>query len=125
MKTCGQSWLLLVAFAGAAALPVYAIQSDVEPTRDPPTATIQLFNGKNPDGWDAFVSNGADPKQTWSVEGGMIRCTGAPEGYLRTRTAYADCKLHVEWRWPNGDGKGNSGAILPMALFRMAECFPA
>ena len=45
---------------------------------------IQLFNGKNLDGW---INVNTD-KTTWRVEDEMIRCTGKPTGLLRTKEVY-------------------------------------
>jgi hypothetical protein len=34
------------------------------------------------------------------VKKGVIHITGDPFGYMRTREAYSDYTLHLEWRWP-------------------------
>jgi len=70
-----------------------------------------LFNGRNLDGLQVYLEDPAvDPAKIWKVEDGILRCSGATRGYVRTRMAYADYKLTVEWRWPGG--KGNSGILL-------------
>lgn len=77
-----------------------------------PTERITLFNGKNLDGWEAFAP-GADPAAVWTARDGVLRCAGAPAGYIKTRAEYADYILHLEWRW---DGQpGNSGVLLHMS----------
>jgi hypothetical protein len=44
---------------------------------------------------------------------GVIAVAGTPSGFVATRAAYANYRLHVEWRWP---GKpGNSGVLLHIA----------
>ena len=73
--------------------------------------TIQLFNGRNLDGLQVFLDDpSADPSATWSAGGGILRATGKPSGYVRTQIAYADYRLHVEWRWPMA--AGNSGVVM-------------
>ena len=76
-----------------------------------------LFDGKTLDGWTYIVKpdkdgNTADPKDTWSVVDGTIRCTGKPNGCMVTEKAYGDYVLRLKWRFP-ADGKGgNSGVLL-------------
>lgn len=79
-----------------------------------PKEKTMLWNGKDFTGWKLFLRDAAaDVKKTWSVVNGVIRCTGRPAGYMRTKTAYADYLLHVEWRWP---GKaGNNGVLVHMS----------
>jgi hypothetical protein len=80
---------------------------------DPPPVTLQLFNGRNLDGLEAYTEKpSAESATTWTVVNGVLVCSGSPRGYLRTRMASADYRLHVEWRWPAGVTKGNSGVIL-------------
>src|SRR5689334_22168299 len=44
---------------------------------------------------------------------GVIAVAGTPSGFIATRDAYTDYRLHVEWRWP---GKpGNGGVLLHVA----------
>ncbi|OQC04447.1 MAG: hypothetical protein BWX80_02489 [Candidatus Hydrogenedentes bacterium ADurb.Bin101] len=72
---------------------------------------IELFNGKNLDGWKTFLPDEkADPEETWSVKDGVIHCSGDPVGYLRTTRGYENYTLYFEWRFP-GKG-GNSGVLL-------------
>ena len=76
-----------------------------------------LFDGKTLDGWTFIVKpdkdgKKADPKDTWSVTDGVIRCTGKPNGCMATKSEYADYVLKLKWRFP-ADGKGgNSGVLL-------------
>lgn len=92
-----------------------------------PGAKIQLFNGKNLDGWDFFL---VDPKvgmnDVWSVSDGSLVCKGEPMGYLHTKNSYTSYKLVVEWRWAPGKKPGNSGVLMrvngkPSALPRSLE----
>lgn len=94
----------------------------------PSSAGIDLFNGRDFSGWTFCMMNHADPKQTWSVENGVIHCTGQPHGYLRTEKTYHDYQLTVVWRFvkvaPRAD---NSGVFVhiqpPDAVFpECVEC---
>lgn len=60
---------------------------------------IELFNGKNFDGWTFCMKTNADPMATWSVRGGVIHCTGQPFGYARTTQSYHDYQLICVWRF--------------------------
>jgi hypothetical protein len=57
--------------------------------------------------------------------GGVIRCEGKPNGYMKTENDYADYLLHVEWRWVSRGG--NSGVFVhvvgqDMVWPRAVEC---
>ena len=52
-----------------------------------------LFNGKNLAGW-VNVNTAPD---TWSIENGMLVCSGHPIGVMRTDRMYENFVLHVEW----------------------------
>src|ERR1700744_705708 len=73
-----------------------------------------LFDGKTLDGWTFIVKpdkegKKADPKNTWSVVDGTIRCTGKPNGCMVTKAEYGDYVLKVKWRFPAEGKGGNSG----------------
>jgi hypothetical protein len=73
-------------------------------------AAVELFNGKNLDGWTFCMRNNSDPARTWSVSDGVIHCTGQPYGYARTTQMYHDYKLTCIWRFvrvaPHADNSG-------------------
>ena len=72
---------------------------------------VELFNGENLDNWFIFVSDSSiDPSAYFTVEEGVIRTDGIPNGYIRTKDVYSNYKLHVEWRWP--EEPTNSGVLL-------------
>lgn len=71
---------------------------------------VELFNGKNLDGWAAFPATIADGPPVWSVRDGVLACTGKPRGYLRTNATYENYRLRLQWRWP--EKPGNSGVFL-------------
>ncbi|HYC70844.1 MAG TPA: DUF1080 domain-containing protein [Opitutaceae bacterium] len=90
-----------------------------------PRQTVTLFNGRDLAGWTAYRRPAdASAPPTWSVADGVIQCTGAPAGYIRTDGRYRDYRLTVEWRWVPGEmplnAQGrprgrNSGVLLHMA----------
>lgn len=75
--------------------------------------TIKLFNGKDLSNWNFVVDKNSVPAdQVYSVKDGIINITGQPFGYMYTKEKYGDYKLHLEYRWPNGKEKANSGIFL-------------
>lgn len=77
---------------------------------EPAKKTI-LFNGKDMSGWKLFIPDeDVDVNKIWSVRNGVVHCKGKPNGYMRTKAAYKNYKLHMEWRWP--DKPTNSGVLL-------------
>lgn len=72
---------------------------------DSPLKPLDLFNGKDLTGWKPVVTRTADKADpdTWTVADGVIKCSGKPNGYLRTETSYKNYKLTVEWRWSGPD----------------------
>jgi len=92
MKSLVFSLLAAVSFAAFAADPV--------PQRV--TETIELFNGKNLDGWYTWLRNrgkNADPNGVFSVKDGVMHFTGQEWGALVTEKAYRDYHLIVEYRF--------------------------
>ncbi len=87
----------------------------LQPLGDPKKPTdekaVALFNGHDLAGWSAQPKEDQATAKTWSVEDGVLKCTGKPVGYLRTdRDDFEDYVLTLEWRWP-GDG-GNNGVLV-------------
>jgi hypothetical protein len=68
------------------------------------------------DEW-VFVSEEKTPalSETWTIANEdadpILVCKGMPYGYLRTRRAYDDFEMELEWRFPH-DVNGNSGILL-------------
>lgn len=86
-------------------------------TTPPPADAIVLFDGSS---LDAFVS-GKGETPDWLIEDGVMTVnTGEPNGGgLRTREAFGDMQLHIEWRAPDDDKidpvpqrAGNSGIYI-------------
>lgn len=60
---------------------------------------IQLFNGKNLDGWKAMGTN------QWIVENGVLRSPKSGAN-LVSEKQFDDFKLHIEFRYPKGSNSG-------------------
>jgi hypothetical protein len=78
----------------------------------PPSDAIVLFSGKDLSEWQHLY--GGAPK--WSVSDGAFTVVNG-SGNLRTKRAFGDCQLHIEWRTPakvegEGQDRGNSGVFL-------------
>jgi len=99
-------WILTAALAAAAAVAA--------------AGKIALFNGKDLSGWTYYLWDREAKKQdtktpmsaVWSVQDGVLRCKGRPTGYICTEKAYENYRLTLEWRWPEGTERGNSGVLL-------------
>jgi hypothetical protein len=63
---------------------------------------------------DIVTTPAAAPDAVWQPRpDGVIAVAGKPSGFIATRDAYTDYRLHVEWRWT---GKpGNGGVLLHVA----------
>ncbi|MBN2665814.1 MAG: DUF1080 domain-containing protein [Bacteroidales bacterium] len=72
---------------------------------------IKLFNGNDLSNWVFYLKDPAvDPASVFTVQNGVIHITGDPFGYMRTKDAYSDYQLHVEWRYPGE--LSNSGVFV-------------
>ncbi len=86
--------------------------------------SINLFNGKNLDGWHIDVpdmDNNKAIKSPFLVRDGMLVSMGTPNGHLITDKSYKNYRLDVEYRFP---GKpGNCGVLVhastPRSLYGM------
>jgi Domain of Unknown Function (DUF1080) len=82
-----------------------------------PTNHIELFNGKDLSGFTFCMTADADPAKTWIVTNGVIHCTGAAVGYLRTLQSYSNYVVTVEWRFiAVAPRKDNTGVLVHMQL---------
>jgi hypothetical protein len=87
-------------------------------SQDAPSDAIVLFGGKDLSPWQS--ENGGDAK--WKLSDGFMQVTRRA-GSIKTRQAFGDCQLHIEWRTPDtvrgdGQGRGNSG-IYFMGLYEL------
>ena len=81
----------------------------------PPSDAIVLFDGANTSEW--ISEKGGGPVK-WIVENGYMQV--APKaGGIRTKRAFGNCQLHIEWCTPEGvdtkitdQKRSNSGVIL-------------
>lgn len=65
-----------------------------------------LFNGKDLAGWEG---EGGPTESCWSVEDGLLVCSGKKGPWLRSSAEYADFNLRLEYRVSTG---GNSGVYV-------------
>ena len=78
----------------------------------PPSDAVILFDGKDLSGWESLNGEPA----AWKVGKGYFE-TVPGKGDIRTKQAFGDCQLHVEWASPNpphgeDQDRGNSGVYL-------------
>lgn len=79
----------------------------------PPADAVVLFDGRDLSAWRS--SRGGGPAE-WTVANGHF-VVAPGKGPIRTREAFGDVQLHVEWASPNpptgtSQGRGNSGVFL-------------
>lgn len=102
--------VFLLAFASLA-----AIAAADEPLPTPPTIPdfaknvpqvkegepIQLFDGKDLDGWYTFLHNHKyeDPDHVFSVKDGQLVISGQEFGGITTKKTYGNYHLITEWKW--------------------------
>ncbi len=84
-----------------------------------PSDAIVLFNGTSLDAWEPATPTG----RTWRIEDGALVIPPGRPGDLRTKRAFGDVQLHLEWRAPaqvkgEGQGRGNSGVFF-MGLYEL------
>jgi hypothetical protein len=78
----------------------------------PPSDAIVLYDGKDLSKWEAM--SGQNTK--WINGDGYFECVRG-SGYVRSKQAFGDVQLHVEWTAPlpvigESQGRGNSGVFL-------------
>ncbi len=83
------------------------------PAEQPTGLPKAFLDGTGP-GWkqlgaDDFVNVNCD-QDTWTWQGGSVRCTGQPVGVCRTRKQYANFELVAQWR--HAKSAGNSGIFV-------------
>lgn len=83
----------------------------------PPSDAVVLFDGTDLSAWE-----GRDGDAAWTVADGALT-VAAGTGDIRTRRAFGDVQLHLEWRAPaevvgEGQERGNSGVYL-MGLYEV------
>lgn len=74
------------------------------------TTTVNLFNGRNLDGWShLFQETNAPASVAWTVEDGILTCKGEPLGYLYAKKSFKNFRLQVEYRWVSKTDPRNNG----------------
>lgn len=82
---------------------------------------LQLFNGKNLDGWYTFIKDKGrnnDPNRVFNVQNGLICVSGEEFGCITTNEEYENYKLLVEFKWgdrtfePRVGNARDSGVLL-------------
>jgi hypothetical protein len=81
---------------------------------------IQLFNGKNLNGWYKFIKSKGrnnDPNKVFTVQDGLIRISGEEFGCITTDEEYENYELLVEFKWGEityapRDGKARDSGVL-------------
>jgi hypothetical protein len=95
--------------------PDSAAQRASKKSNDDNTNIVQLISGNNLNNWVFKLKDpSVDPATVFSIKDNIVHITGNPFGYMRTKMAFSDYKLHVEWRWP-GDAS-NSGVFVQAQL---------
>ena len=84
----------------------------------PPSDAIVLFDGKDLSGWETLKGEPAK----WKVGKGYFEVVPGT-GDMKTKQAFGDCQLHVEYASPNpphgeDQDRGNSGVYL-MSLYEV------
>lgn len=80
------------------------------PEAQAPSDAIVLFDGENLDAWESVDGGPAE----WTVEGDILSVARG-SGDIRTKEAFCDIQIHMEWRAPEdtagyeGQDRGNSG----------------
>jgi hypothetical protein len=83
--------------------------------------TMNLFNGKNLDGWYTFLQNRGrdnDPKRVFTVHDGLIHISGEEWGCITTKEEYGNYKLVIEFKWgtqtyvPRIDNARDNGVLI-------------
>ena len=83
-------------------------------------STVELFNGKNLDGWYAYESESGkhqNAEDIFHVEEKMIRLYGDKAGYLMSEKSFRNFQLTIEFRWnidstfTKKNDKKNSGVM--------------
>ena len=96
-------------------------KSEVQEKRNSNKTEVQLFNGKNLDGWYTFIKGKGrdnDPNKVFTVNNGLLNISGEEYGCITTNNEYENYKLVVEFKWgkttfaPRTEKARDSGILL-------------
>jgi len=102
-------------------------------TDSPVPAEINLFNGKNLDGWYTVIDKlgvNKDPERIFTVHDGLLHISGKAFGYLCTKNEYKNYHLIVEFKWgekkwpPRENAKRDSGVLYHFPGDKRDEVWP-
>ena len=105
---------------------IFAANDKNKDKKKPEKGAVILLKENKLDNWVfKLKDNSVDPATVFTVKDGVMHITGNPFGYMRTKEAYSDYNLHVEWRWPVE--ASNSGVFIhaqpPDSIWlRCVEC---
>lgn len=90
------------------------------PVGGAPSDAVVLLDGRNLDAWESVRTPGAPAP--WKLEGEAMVCV-PKSGNIRTKAAFGDLQLHLEFRTPakvegSGQGRGNSGVFF-MGIYEL------
>lgn len=93
--------------------PLPKVVTPGEHPGQPPSDAIVLFDGKDLSNWESVKDGGG---ARWKVENGYMEVV-KKTGNIRTKQAFGDCQLHIEWATPakvskGSQNRGNSGIFL-------------
>jgi len=115
----------LLSFSTLAAL--LALTSSCQFGRRADPGSLELFKGKNLQGWKHVLDDPTVPRDAvWSVRDGLLICRGTTLGVLHTERKFRNFRFVLQYRWAPGEKPGNSGILTRIngparALPRCAE----
>jgi hypothetical protein len=84
----------------------------------PPSGFTALFNGRDLQGWDVMQTSGSGASNQnvhfkgsggWEVNNGVLKCTTAVRGWLKTQREFENFELHLDFILP---AERNSGVYI-------------
>jgi putative heme-binding domain-containing protein len=92
---------------------VLALMRSDPAVRGVPGAPFVLFDGGYLSKWTFFLDDPTkEMSDVWSVQDGVLRCSGSPGGYLKTVDTFTNFVIELDWRFDPAQGAGNSGVLL-------------
>lgn len=91
---------------------------------------IQLFNGKDLEGWDVWIRGAGgpniDPKNVFTVQDGILHVSGEDYGGIQTKGSYSNYRLTVEYKWGEKTygskiGKARDSGVLIHSFGKIGE----
>lgn len=107
----------MAAEAPAATTPVPVVMLKLPDAKAVPvTAPVDLFNGRNLDGWSYLAAGQpANPAEVCTIRDGVLAITGVAgksTGFLLLPEVRENYRLHVEWRWTGTVTASTNGGVL-------------